>query len=81
MYGAFLRAAGAFLVTGLVGSILGETWDLLRPVLLGGQVTKQSQIVTAFDAVTKWFLLLGLLAIIVNVVWNAVIESTLGGRP
>jgi hypothetical protein len=85
MYGAYLRGAGAFLVGGIVASILSETWSHLRPVVVAGypnsSAANDSMVVSSFDAINNWFLLMVLIAIIVTIIWNAVIESTLGGRP
>lgn len=85
MYGAYLRAGGAFIVAGIVASILNETWTLLRPVVVSGynnsSAAQNSTIVSGFDAINNWFLLAVLLAIIVTVIYQAVVESTLGGSP
>lgn len=88
MFGRLLRAAGAFAAIGLVGTILKITSDKMIPVAQKGYNNTSSQYNVSryndtasgwFQGVSKWWLLIGLLTILLALIYGAYIESKQGG--
>lgn len=88
MFGRLLRAAGAFAAMALVGTILKVTLDKMIPVAQTGYNNSSSQYNVSryndtasgwFQGIETYWLLIGLLTILLALIYGAYIESKKGG--
>jgi hypothetical protein len=84
MFGTYVRAAYAFVVTALFAGVITFVYTYFEPILQAGaddapEAAQGARIIGFFDSTATWFVLVGLLSIAVLVVGRAVYENRIGG--